>query len=492
MSRQDGMKLAAWSSVAVVALIALSWAVLALMRDLPVLVPLMYGSEADAERMESAVATEVTWLASSAAARIEEAEALRMAQEGAMGLLKALEGDFQVASQQLEQLQRRLAQAGSDGGTMAETLLRAEEGRDALEQAQEELRVRFEKVPMAARQEVEDTEEVLERLRQAGESIWEASEKIGSLNVLGKNLLAQSERLGHLQGIVADYQEAMENAVDRTLLEELLLREDTLPKLGSALGFNLELDEEGVLTEEETVIDMVMRAVERLVDEVSAAALEQSECKSAESLLGTLDKELAVIAADGTGRVDFAAAPGGSIMAHTATWAPKGYSAMQRAADVLKGRRAAVGRPQEVISTHSGMGHCWAMEGSSGSVTVRLADHILIDSISLEHIPAVIAMDGGMAAPNHFRVWAYDHIAKPAPLWQRLPGKGGIPQDVEPLFLLEGVYDLDGPVVQTFQVPKGVVPGSAVELEVLSNHGHADYTCIYRLRVHGRMESEVE
>jgi SUN domain-containing protein 1/2 len=28
----------------------------------------------------------------------------------------------------------------------------------------------------------------------------------------------------------------------------------------------------------------------------------------------------------------------------------------------------------------------------------------------------------------------------------------------------------------------------AVELSVLSNHGHLDYTCIYRFRVHGISE----
>ena len=37
--------------------------------------------------------------------------------------------------------------------------------------------------------------------------------------------------------------------------------------------------------------------------------------------------------------------------------------------------------------------------------------------------------------------------------------------------------------VQTFETAPTKV--SAVTLRVRSNHGHADYTCVYRFRVHG-------
>ena len=43
--------------------------------------------------------------------------------------------------------------------------------------------------------------------------------------------------------------------------------------------------------------------------------------------------------------------------------------------------------------------------------------------------------------------------------------------------------------MQTFHlaVAADAVPASVVQLEVLDNHGEADYTCLYRFRVHGEI-----
>ena len=60
--------------------------------------------------------------------------------------------------------------------------------------------------------------------------------------------------------------------------------------------------------------------------------------------------------------------------------------------------------------------------------------------------------------------------------------------------IAEGTYDIHKPnTVQTFATTAtaeastdssgGVYQG--ITLEVLDNHGHADYTCMYRMRVHG-------
>jgi SUN domain-containing protein 1/2 len=53
-------------------------------------------------------------------------------------------------------------------------------------------------------------------------------------------------------------------------------------------------------------------------------------------------------------------------------------------------------------------------------------------------------------------------------------------------------YDIYGSQVQTFAVqPHSSSPAveeqsfSVVKLEVYSNYGHEDYTCVYRFRVHG-------
>ena len=53
--------------------------------------------------------------------------------------------------------------------------------------------------------------------------------------------------------------------------------------------------------------------------------------------------------------------------------------------------------------------------------------------------------------------------------------------------LLEGAYSLDpaSPALQVFGMRKPA-PVRSLKLVILSNHGHALYTCLYRLRVFGQ------
>ena len=61
--------------------------------------------------------------------------------------------------------------------------------------------------------------------------------------------------------------------------------------------------------------------------------------------------------------------------------------------------------------------------------------------------------------------------------------------DADPVKLGSYAYDaVEGDSLQFFPVDKSV-PQQAfqmVELEVKSNHGHPEYTCLYRFRVHGK------
>lgn len=71
-----------------------------------------------------------------------------------------------------------------------------------------------------------------------------------------------------------------------------------------------------------------------------------------------------------------------------------------------------------------------------------------------------------------------------APHQFRLFGsRDGGPSEV----LLEGAYSLDpaSPALQVFGMRKPA-PVRSLKLVILSNHGHALYTCLYRLRVFGQ------
>ncbi|GMH41280.1 hypothetical protein BSKO_09190 [Bryopsis sp. KO-2023] len=118
-------------------------------------------------------------------------------------------------------------------------------------------------------------------------------------------------------------------------------------------------------------------------------------------------------------------------------------------------------------------GRCLPLAGSSGSIDVRLRAPVAITAITLEHIDKRIAYRGQWSpAVKEFEVWGFNATRK---------GKG-----------MEGFEELgryafeeDGRHVQTFDMVDGKLPVSHIRLKIISNHGSGDYTCLYRVRVHG-------
>ncbi|KAH7476942.1 hypothetical protein PRIC2_000815 [Phytophthora ramorum] len=132
------------------------------------------------------------------------------------------------------------------------------------------------------------------------------------------------------------------------------------------------------------------------------------------------------------------------------------------------------GRPETAISETMEMGSCWGIAGSYGRLSVKFSQQIVADSITIDHIPAQIAFDFS-SAPNEFRIL----------------GISGHPlrETVELIPFGNFSYAGNGPASQTFKLTSPLSQRSAIDgitLEVLSNHGHPEYTCLYRFRVHGQ------
>lgn len=160
------------------------------------------------------------------------------------------------------------------------------------------------------------------------------------------------------------------------------------------------------------------------------------------------------------------------------------------------------------------VGHCWPMVGRSGLLAIRLSHPIRVSAVTIDHLPKEIANSRDPSqppgsAPRRFRVYGLPAAALPAAEeGQGLQGQQGQGQQgqveadadaqaqaqllAHRRLLGSFEYDAAGPATQTFHVlPRGSRPGPgdsvfpAVQLEVLDNHGHPAYTCLYRFRVHG-------
>lgn len=133
------------------------------------------------------------------------------------------------------------------------------------------------------------------------------------------------------------------------------------------------------------------------------------------------------------------------------------------------------------------------MAGSAGNLTVKLSRPIAVTSVAIDHLSAAVALrrpsaeapgasslPPNAAAVKSFNVWGYHEGS---------PHRGRT-------LLGQYTYDASGPQTQVFVIPppetrvsiEGSEVHSHVQLEVLSNHGQPDFTCIYRFRVLGAPE----
>jgi len=132
------------------------------------------------------------------------------------------------------------------------------------------------------------------------------------------------------------------------------------------------------------------------------------------------------------------------------------------------------GPPEILLSSNPKLNECWMINGDQGQVTINLARATRPSFVSVEHISYADALDLS-SAPYHFRALGYQDS-----FWN------------SPYSLGEFAYELGQSPNQVFaleQLPSNISI-SRVKLEILSNHGHQNYTCIYRFRVYGTSLSE--
>ncbi|XP_074553608.1 SUN domain-containing protein 1 isoform X8 [Halichoeres trimaculatus] len=126
--------------------------------------------------------------------------------------------------------------------------------------------------------------------------------------------------------------------------------------------------------------------------------------------------------------------------------------------------------PRVVIQPDVYPGNCWAFKGSQGYLVIRLSLRILPTSFCVEHIPKALSPTGNItSAPQNFTVYGLDDEYQE-----------------EGKLLGHYTYQEDGESLQTFPVmEQNDKSFQIIEVRVLSNWGHPEYTCMYRFRVHG-------
>ncbi|GAA5892909.1 hypothetical protein JCM8208_004122 [Rhodotorula glutinis] len=261
--------------------------------------------------------------------------------------------------------------------------------------------------------------------------------------------------------------------------------------------------------------------------------IKSSDGQNVTAVISSLvDSALLRYSKDVLARPDYALFTSGGRVIRSLTspsYDPHPSSAARSALAWITGTKAPRGRPP-VTALHSdnSPGSCWPFAGQQGQLGIQLSRRVVPTDVTLEHISTDVALDGDVSsAPKEFEVWGIvegaDNVAKvgqyraeqlaakraardaaleagspPDPLAAELDlNPASLPPSANHVLLAVGAYDpaLPSPV-QTFPVTPAArhlaIPVQVVVVKVLSNHGEEAYTCLYRVRVSGTTEAQLD
>ncbi|KAG2102168.1 hypothetical protein BD769DRAFT_1367587 [Suillus cothurnatus] len=151
--------------------------------------------------------------------------------------------------------------------------------------------------------------------------------------------------------------------------------------------------------------------------------------------------------------------------------------------------------PEVAISPGLDAGNCWPMNGSSGAIGISLARDISPQSITIEHVPRHLSLDS-RSAPKHLEVWSpvldgmSDETMTTFDFPDFLAQLGYSPTDAKQrfVFLSEMFYNvLSVDHIQNFPLQQQFSRVPVIIIVVKSNWGNENFTCLYRVRVHGAL-----
>ena len=260
----------------------------------------------------------------------------------------------------------------------------------------------------------------------------------------------------------------------------------------------------------------------------SGLTIKSTDGQDVTSLIGHLvDSAVSQYGKDNLARPDFALHSSGAKIIATLTsptFEIRPSNIRGQLVGMVTGSGYAIGRPP-VTALHHELhnGHCWPFAGTEGQLAVALAAPTYISDVTIDHVAKEVAFDM-RSAPREMEVWGMvegkDNVVK-VKAWQKakaarraearkvakekgvpfvdddeeLPYPKTLPKSPQYIRIANFTYDIHAPRnIQTFPVDEEIrnlgVDFGIVVLRIKSNWGRDEYTCLYRLRVHGQRMGE--
>lgn len=253
----------------------------------------------------------------------------------------------------------------------------------------------------------------------------------------------------------------------------------------------------------------------------SALTIKSSDGQDVTSLIRHIvDSSVYRLAKDVIARPDFALYSAGAQVVPgltTQTYEiPPGGFLTQVAGFFTGSGSGAIGRPPVTALHHEiNPGHCWPFPGTHGQLGIKLAAPTFISDVTIDHVAKELATDR-RAAPRYMELWGLvegeDNLEKlrewrvkreEARMEAVLSDDSVAAVDIEPpvpaslknwgeaVRVANFTYNIYAPDhIQTFPVSQEVqdfgIDFGVVALLIENNWGREDFTCLYRVRVHGQ------
>lgn len=254
-------------------------------------------------------------------------------------------------------------------------------------------------------------------------------------------------------------------------------------------------------------------------DYLSSALGEHDDITAADAVIALIQAALNKYSADRTGKPDFALATAGGRIIPSLT-SPTFADVRARAPSYVSTWFGARGNspspivhrvPHLAIHHDTSQGMCWPFAGEEGQLGIGLSRKIIVTDVTLDHLPLENAYGEDRSAPRDVTVWGLverkedllklksyraNKFAMRSQAEQALE-EGGMdePAPAPPapnhLLLASFTYDLSkgASAVQTFpastEAQQMQIPIQIVKVHFTSNHGNRQFTCVYRVRIHG-------
>ncbi|KFV73590.1 SUN domain-containing protein 2, partial [Struthio camelus australis] len=113
-------------------------------------------------------------------------------------------------------------------------------------------------------------------------------------------------------------------------------------------------------------------------------------------------------------------------------------------------------------------GRCWCFRGSQGQVVIKLPARIRPTAITVQHISQAVSPPASISSsPKEIAV-------------------SGLDEEGGDTLLGSFTYDVEREAIQSFRLKNELLKAfQYIQILVRSNWGNPEYTCIYRVQVHG-------